>query len=36
VRDVMVGGRWQVREGRHPGAAQAALQYRQAIEELLA
>ena len=33
VRDVMVGGRWVVREGRHPGEARALAAYRDAIGE---
>jgi formimidoylglutamate deiminase len=36
VRDVMVGGRWQVREGRHPLEAQASADYLSAVKTLLA
>ncbi|MCZ7566422.1 MAG: formimidoylglutamate deiminase [Burkholderiales bacterium] len=36
VRDVMVGGRWAVREGRHPLADGAARDYAQALAALLA
>lgn len=36
VRDVMVGGTWVVREGRHPKEAQAAGAYKRAVAELLA
>lgn len=36
VRDVMVGGRWQVREGRHPLEAKAAADYARAVKALLA
>jgi formimidoylglutamate deiminase len=35
VRDVMVAGRWIVREARHPLAAQAGRDYRRALAELL-
>lgn len=35
VRDVMVGGRWAVREGRHPLAESAARDYKQALAALL-
>lgn len=35
VRDVMVGGRWAVREGRHPLAEAAGRAYRRAIARLL-
>ncbi|HET8729470.1 MAG TPA: formimidoylglutamate deiminase [Alphaproteobacteria bacterium] len=34
VRDVMVGGRWAVRDGRHPAEAEVARAYRQAIDGL--
>jgi len=36
VRDVMVGGRWQVREGRHPQEAEASAAYARTVKELLA
>ena len=36
VRDVMVGGRWQVREGRHPLEETARRDYTKAVAELLA
>ncbi len=36
VRDVMVGGRWQVREGRHAGEARAGADYLRVIRDLLA
>ncbi len=36
VRDVMVGGRWQVREGRHPQEAKASADYVKAVKALLA
>ena len=36
VRDVMVGGRWQVREGRHPQEAEASADYAKTVKELLA
>ena len=36
VRDVMVGGRWVVRDGRHPGEEVAALAYREALAALAA
>jgi len=36
VRDVMVGGRWVVREAGHPLAEAAARDYRRAVAELLA
>ena len=36
VRDVMVGGRWQVREGRHPREGQASADYVKAVKDLLA
>ena len=36
VRDVMVGGKWTVREGRHPMQEQAAEGFRRALGELLA
>ena len=36
VRDVMVGGKWVVRERRHPKALAAAAAYKQAVRELLA
>ena len=36
VRDVMVGGRWQIREGHHPGEADASANYTKAVKELLA
>ena len=35
VRDVMVGGRWVVRERRHPLADSAASAYRDVLQELL-
>jgi len=35
VRDVMVGGRWQVRAGRHPRAATLERAYRRAVERLV-
>jgi formimidoylglutamate deiminase len=36
VRDVMVGGKWRVQEGRHPHEAQAATAYAGILETLLA
>ena len=36
VRDVMVGGRWVVRERHHAGEERAASAYRQALRSLLA
>ena len=36
VRDVMVGGRWQVREGRHPREGEASADYVKAVKDLLA
>ena len=36
VRDVMVGGAWTVREGRHPQEQDAASAYKKALTELLA
>jgi len=36
VRDVMVAGRWVVREKRHPNAKAAASAYKRAVKELLA
>ncbi len=36
VRDVMVGGRWQVREGRHLLEDAASREYIKAVKELLA
>jgi len=36
VRDVMVGGRWVLRDGRHAQEEAAAAGYRQALTELLA
>jgi formimidoylglutamate deiminase len=36
VRDVMVAGRWVVREKRHPGEERAASGYKQALRALLA
>lgn len=35
VRDVMVGGQWRIREGRHALEERAARDYRQAVSELL-
>ena len=35
VRDVMVAGRWVVRDGRHPMADSAASAYRKVLQELL-
>lgn len=35
VRDVMVGGRWVVRAGRHPARAEIAARYRARLERLL-
>jgi formimidoylglutamate deiminase len=35
VRDVMVGGRWVVRDGRHAAEAQSAARYRTAVTRLL-
>jgi formimidoylglutamate deiminase len=35
VRDVMVGGRWVVRDRHHPMADEAALAYRQVVGELV-
>jgi formimidoylglutamate deiminase len=35
VRDVMVGGRWVVREGRHAAEEKAARGYREAVARLL-
>ena len=34
IRHVMVGGRWVVREGRHPGEERIAENYRAAIRRL--
>jgi formimidoylglutamate deiminase len=36
VHDVMVGGRWVVREGRHPAREEVAARYRKRVERLLA
>jgi formimidoylglutamate deiminase len=36
VRDVMVGGRWVVRDGRHPAEEQVAARYRSAMAQLWA
>jgi formimidoylglutamate deiminase len=36
VRDVMVGGRWQVRGGRHLLEDSASRDYAKAVRELLA
>ena len=36
VRDVMVGGRWAVREGRHPAEDSTAAWYRATVAGLLA
>jgi len=36
VRDVMVAGRWVVREKRHPKARAAAAAYKRALKALLA
>lgn len=36
VQDVMVGGRWQVREGKHPLEAGASADYVRAVKDLLA
>ncbi len=36
VRDVMVGGKWAVREGHHAGEGAAAENFRRALRELLA
>lgn len=36
VRDVMVGGRWQVRDHRHPLQADASRDYVRAVRELMA
>ena len=36
VRDVMVAGRWRVREGHHPQEAKASEDYTRAVRELLA
>jgi len=36
VRDVMVGGRWRVREGRHPREVEACADYKRVVRELLA
>jgi formimidoylglutamate deiminase len=35
VRDVMVGGRWRVRDGHHPLEESAASDYRRALDDLL-
>jgi formimidoylglutamate deiminase len=35
VRDVMVAGRWTVRERHHPAEVQAAEAYKTALKELL-
>jgi formimidoylglutamate deiminase len=35
VRDVMVGGRWLVRDGRHPDRERIAGRYRRALATLL-
>ena len=35
VRDVMVGGRWVVREGRHPAAEEIESRYRATVTRLL-
>jgi formimidoylglutamate deiminase len=34
VRDVMVGGRWAVREGRHPREAEVLARYRAALARI--
>jgi formimidoylglutamate deiminase len=36
VRDVMVGGKWAVREARHPRQDEAAASFRRALQALLA
>ena len=36
VRDVMVGGRWRVREGRHPQAEATFARYRATLRRLVA
>ncbi len=36
VRDVMVGGRWQVRDGRHALEDSASRDYGKAVKALLA
>ena len=36
VRDVMVGGQWRVRDGRHPAEASIARAYRRTMARLLA
>ena len=36
VRDVMVSGRWVVREGRHPREAEVLARYRRALDRLAA
>lgn len=35
VRDVMVGGQWVVRDGRHPGEEESARSFAQVLRELL-
>jgi formimidoylglutamate deiminase len=36
VRDVMVGGGWKVREGRHPAEDRSRTEYTKAVGELIA
>jgi formimidoylglutamate deiminase len=36
VRDVMAGGRWLVRQGRHASEEASALAYRTTLQDLLA
>jgi cytosine/adenosine deaminase-related metal-dependent hydrolase len=36
IDDVMVGGKWVVRSGRHPLGRRAATQFRRAVARLLA
>ncbi len=34
ARQVMIGGRWVIRDGRHPGEAQIEAQYRETLQRL--
>ncbi|WP_343717423.1 amidohydrolase family protein, partial [Inquilinus sp.] len=36
IRHVMAGGRWRVRDGRHPDEAAVAARYRSVMADLLA
>lgn len=36
IRDVLIGGRWQVRDGRHAAEADSTARYRRALEALVA